>query len=155
MFILCNMKSVILTDLSTLNSFIDYDRTVHHLLTIKPKSVDDRQLWWTTYKIWRLKICFSFFHQHIDVSEDAGGWGWVEGVWQSKLSHGPNCRRLHLTSADQFVARNLGTPTVQIVAKSCFLVFFHFMFLHLHEIVEGSYFHCSLSFAKRLRIALV
>ena len=77
-----------------------------------------------------------------------GGWG--------RGCDSPNCRTvqsvagdnldsLHLSSADQFVAGNLGTPTVQIVAKSCFSVFFHFMFLHLHEIVEGSYFHCSLS----------
>ena len=58
---------------------------------------------------------------------------------------GDNLDRLFLTSAVQFVAGILGTPTVQIVAKSHFSVFFHFMFLHLLEIVERSYFHCSLS----------
>ena len=58
---------------------------------------------------------------------------------------GDNLDRLFVTSAVQFVVGNLGTPTVQIVAKSHFSVFFPFMLLHLHEIVEGSYFHCSLS----------
>ena len=60
--------------------------------------------------------------------------GWGVGA----VCYSPNCRtvqivtgnnldRLYLTSVDKFVTGNLGTPTVQIVAKSHFSFFFHFV----------------------------